>query len=222
MALKLSLIELLVIKRTEFLCQTPKSPYQLEIRRDDISRESDPRFLCKLNTFFSLSLRLGQGVSDDQKIHDNLRQAVCRVCKVPSLVSDVECVTYQLSGLAKMPRHGNYNASETHTCASLKPLQSALLEQVVAELTKSNCVFVFTESRCGYHCKPHISKGRCVGVAVLETKIHEPENNECAQIVVKEHGRRNKFRQDLKDIQGIGIGYQGLIHEILYLPVPKQ
>ena len=57
---------------------------------------------------------------------------------------------------------------------------------------------------------------------MLETKIHEPENNECAQIVVKEHGRRNKFRQDLKDIQGIGIGYQGLIHEILYLPVPKQ
>src|SRR5436189_6120372 len=94
----------------------------------------------------------------------------------------------------------------TYMCEP-QPLQSALLQQVVAELTKSNCVFVFTESRCGYHCKPHISKGRCVGVAVLETKIHEPENNECAQIVVKEHGRGNKFRQDLKDIEGIGIGY---------------
>src|SRR5580692_8284364 len=59
-------------------------------------------------------------------------------------------------------------------------------------------------------------------MAVLETKIHDAANDYCAQVVVEEYCRRNKFRQDLDKVESIGIGDQGAINEVLYLPVSKE
>jgi hypothetical protein len=47
-------------------------------------------------------------------------------------------------------------------------------------------------------------------------------NDECAQVVVEEYCRSNKFRQDLENVESTGIGDQGLVNEVLYLPVPKK
>ncbi len=128
MALKRSLIKLFVVKRTKFTGQSPEGPDQLEVRPDDVNHESDPCCLCELNSFFSFHLRFGEGISYHQKIRDQLREAIGRVCKVTHPVSDTEGMTYQVAAVACMFRRGDNNASETHTSASLITFQSALLQ----------------------------------------------------------------------------------------------
>src|SRR6185295_2109166 len=121
-----------------------------------------------------------------------------------------------------MFRPGDNDAAETHTSASFVTLQSRPLRQVVAELAKSSRISVPAETWCGYHPKPHEREAGRVGMAVLKTKIHDAVNNDCAQVVVGEHCRRNKFRQDLDNGESIGVGDQGPVDEIFYLTVPKQ
>src|ERR1700745_198237 len=104
MPLKPSLIELFVVERTKFIRQSPERPDQLEIRPDDNEHESDARALSKLDSFLRFHLRLGKRISHNQKIRDQLREAICRVCKVTHPVSDIEGMTHQVAAVPCMFR----------------------------------------------------------------------------------------------------------------------
>src|SRR5258708_27829255 len=158
--------------------------------------EADARSFSKVDSFCRLRLRLGKEISHKQKIGDQLREAICRICKITHPVSGIEGTTQQVAAAPCMFRPCG-NVFETQTIASLITLQPAPFHQVEAELAKFECTFVVAEARSGYDPKPHIRKARRVTIAVLETKIHHAANYECAQVLVEEHCSRKKYPQDL-------------------------
>ena len=116
------------------------------------------------------------------------------------------------------PRNNDF---ETQTIASLITLQAAFFHQVVAELAKFECTFVVAEALSSCDPKPQKRNARRITIAVLETKIHHAANYEFAEVLVEEHCSIKKFRQDVQNIQDIGIGNLGHVKEVLYLPVPE-
>src|SRR5580693_5381360 len=157
MPLKLRLIEFFVVERTKIVRQSSECPDQLEVRSKHIDSKPDARSFSKVESFFRFYLRLRKGISCSQKIRDQLREAVCCVCKISHPVSDIEGMTQQVATVAWMflPHDNDF---ETQTIASLIALQAVPLHQIVAELAKFECTLVVAEARSGYNPKPQISK----------------------------------------------------------------
>src|SRR5258708_11333220 len=154
--------------------------------------EADARSFSKVDSFFRLRLRLGKEISHKQKIGDQLREAICRICKITHPVSGIEGTTQQVAAAPCMFRPRG-NVFETQTIASLITLQPAPFHQVEAELAKFECTFVFAEARSDYDPKPHILNARRVTIPVLDTMIHHPPTYVLAYVLVVEHGIRTCY-----------------------------
>ena len=113
-----------------------------------ISTTSPTRALSANATPFAASaLCLGKRISRKQNTREQLRAAIGRVRKVAHSISDIERTDVPCRGRGVRVSTTGQRRCETHTSASLKTLQAAFLQQVVAELTKSKCIFVVTEVR---------------------------------------------------------------------------
>jgi hypothetical protein len=61
-ALNPKLVEMLIVKGTEFGRQTTKSPDESELRGDDVNDKTEPRFLCKRETMLGFTLHLNERI----------------------------------------------------------------------------------------------------------------------------------------------------------------
>src|SRR5262245_57198648 len=117
-----------------------------------------------------------------------------------------------------MSRPWQDDISEGHIGSSLKTLQSAFFDEVIAEPTEAKPVLVVAEARPGYDGKPYIGEARPVAVAMLKAEVHHAANNERRQVLVAKQCRRHNLGQDVKSVEDIRVDHQGQVNEFLNLP----
>src|SRR5260370_31250504 len=99
-----------------------------------------------------------------EKITDKEATA-SRPGKVTHFVRSIKGATYEVATGPDMSRPGHDDISENRIHTRAEALQSALLDQVIAELTKSQyCAAVVAEKRTRNHGKPQIGNTRAIAV----------------------------------------------------------
>src|ERR1700729_340425 len=91
--------------------------------------------------------------------------------KVPGPIGDIERTPYQFTprcGVLRPRRQG----AEGNVSSRLVAREVALFDEIIAQLAKSEAVFVVVEARPGEHPEPDITEARGIAVAVLQAEIH--------------------------------------------------
>src|SRR5258708_14912494 len=178
------LIHIPIVEAPEFRGQAAERPNERKLRRDDVNDKAEAYFPRKRERILGFTLHLCKLFPRREKITDKEATA-SRPGKVTHFVRDVKGATDEIATGADMSRPGQDDIAENRIHARAEALQSTLLDQVIAELTKSQyCATVVAEKRTRNHGEPQIGNARAVAVAVLEAEIHHPANDKGRRIVV--------------------------------------
>jgi len=216
-ALESKLIESLIIERAEFRGQPTKGSDKSELHREVVNDETEPNLLGKREGILGFALYLSELISRRKKVFDQMIAAVRRKGNVSDLVRGIEGATHQIAAGLDMFRPWHDDISEGHIGSSLKTLQSAFFDQVIAKPTEAKSVLVVTETRPGYDGEPYISEAGRVAVTVLEAEIHQAANNERRQVLVAKQCRRHNLGQDVHSVEEVPVGHQGQVDEFFDL-----
>src|SRR5215469_7894702 len=170
MVLESKLIESLIVERAKFRGQPAKRPDKCELRGDLANDEAEPNLLRKLKTILGFALHLHELISRREKVRDQVVAAISCISQVTDFVRGIEGATHQIAAGRDMSRPWRDVISNDHIGSSLKALQSALFDQVIAEPTELRASLVVSEARSGDHSKVCIGNTRTVAVAPLETE----------------------------------------------------
>src|SRR6266849_3482120 len=210
------LIHISIIEAAELRGQAAERPNECELRRDDVNDNAEAYLPQKRERILGSTLHLHKLFPRREKITEKLATAISRPGKVTHFVSSVKGATYEVATGPDMSRPGHDDISENRIRTRAEALQSTLLDQVIAELTKSQCcAAVVAEKRTGNHCKPQIGNARGVAVAVLEAEIHHPANDKGRKIVVAVVCRYYDFVQDVHGVEDIRVGHQRQVKEFV-------
>src|SRR5882762_980054 len=213
MVFHLSLIHIPIIEAPEFRGQATERPNERKLRRDDVNDKAEAYFPRKRERILGFTLHLRKLLPRREKITDKEATA-SRPGKVTHFVRDIKGATYEVATGPDMSRPGHDDISENRIHARAEALQSTLLDQVIAELTKSQyCAAVVAEKRTRNHGQPQIGNARAVAVAVLEAEIHHPANDKGRKIVVAVVCRYDNFVQDVHGVENIRVGHQRQVKE---------
>src|SRR6266849_7585116 len=211
------LIHIPIIEAAEFRGQAAERPNERKLRREDVNDKAEAYFPRKRERILGFTLHLRKLFPRSEKITDKEATA-SRPGKVTYFVRDIKGATYEVATGPDMSRPGHDDVSENRIHTRAEALQSALLDQVIAELTKSHCcAAVVAEKRTGNHGKPQIGNARAVAVAVLEAEIHHPANDKGRKIVVAVVRRYDDFVQDVHGVEDIRVGHQRQVKEFVDL-----
>ena len=83
----------------------------------------------------------------------NWLHAVGRISEVADLVCRLERAAQQIAAGPDMSRPGQHDIAEVHIGPGLEARQSALFDQVIAELAEAKSGLVVAEARAGDHAK---------------------------------------------------------------------
>src|ERR1700747_3607907 len=147
MALDPKLIKLLIVEGAKRRRQSPESPDQPELCGHSVNDRPEPCFLRKGEAFLGLLLRVIERVACREQVRGQLVAAKRRVCHVTYLGCGLERAEHQIPASADMFRPGQNDIAKVHIGPSLKALQSASFDQVIAESTETVSGLVVTESR---------------------------------------------------------------------------
>src|SRR5229473_4776253 len=210
-----SLIHIPIIKAAEFRGQAAERPNERKLRREDVNDKAEAYFPRKRERILGFTLHLRKLFPRREKITDKEATA-SRPGKVTYFVRDIKGATYEIATGPDMSRPGHDDISENRIHTRAEALQSTLLDQVIAELTKSQyCAAVVAEKRTRNHGEPQIGNARAVAVAVLEAEIHHPANDKGRKIVVAVVRRHDDFVQDVHGVEDIRVGHQRQVKEFL-------
>src|SRR5262249_5773751 len=171
----------------------------------------------KLETILGFTLHLHELISRREKVRDQVVAAVSCIGQVTDFVRGIEGATHQIAAGLDMSRPWRDVISKDHIGSSLKALQSALFDQVIAEPTKSRTSLVIAEARSGYHCKVYIGNTRTVAVAPLEAEIDRPAGDQGMKVRIRKQCRWQSLGQNIQRRQGRRIAHQGQRDELLDL-----
>src|ERR1700730_1974469 len=171
------LIQIPIIEAAEFRGQAAERPNERKLRRDEVNDQPVAYLSQKRERILGLTLHLRKLFARREKITDKEATA-SRPGKVTHFVRGIQGAKYEIPTGPDMSRPGHDDISENRIHTRAEALQSTLLDEVIAELTKSQCwAAVVAEKRTGNHGKPQIGNARAVAVAVLEAEIHHPAND---------------------------------------------
>src|SRR6266702_8292863 len=210
------LIHISIIEAAEFRGQAAERPNECKLRRDDVNDNPEPNPPQKRERILGFTLHLRKLFPRREKIRDQEVTAISRPSKVTHFVRSIKSATYEVATGPDMSLPGQDDISEQRIDTRAEALQSALLDQIMAELTKSQyCAAVVAEKRTGNHGKPQIGNARGVAVAVLEAEIHHPANDKGRKIVVAVVCRYEDFVQDVDGVEDIRVGHQRQVKEFV-------
>src|SRR5229473_8496797 len=209
------LIHIPIIEAAEFRGQAAERPNERKLRRDDVNDKAEAYFSQKRERIFGFTLHVHKLFARREKITDK-EAAASRPGKVTHFVRNIKGATYEIATGPDMSRPGHDDVSENRIDTRAEARQSTLLDQVIAELTKSQyCAAVVAEKRTRNHGEPQIGNARAVAVAVLEAEIHHPANDTGRKIVVAVVRRHDDFVQDVHGVEDIRVGHQRQVKEFL-------
>src|SRR5258708_12295842 len=170
------LIHIPIVEAPEFRGQAAERPNERKLRRDDVNDKAEAYFPRKRERILGFTLHLRKLFPRREKITDKEATA-SRPGKVTHFVRDIKGATYEIATGPDMSRPGHDDIPENRIHTRAEALQSTLLDQVIAELTKSQyCPAVVAEKRTSDHGEPQIGNARAVAVPLLEAEIHHPAN----------------------------------------------
>src|SRR5262249_27469196 len=217
MALESKLVESLVVERAKFRGQPAKRPDKSELRADLANDEAEPSLLRKLETILGFTLHLHEVISGRDEVRDQVVAAVGRIGQVTDFVRGIEGATDQIAAGPDMSRPWRDVIAKNHIGSSLKALQSALLDQLIAEPTELRASLVVSEARSGYHGKGYIDDTLTVPVAPLEAEIDRPAGDQGMKVRIRKQCRWERLGQNVQRRQGRRIAHQRQIDELLDL-----
>src|SRR5260370_28870130 len=207
------LIHIPIIEAAEFRGQAAERPNERKLRRDDVNDKAEAYFPRKRERILGFTLHLRKLFPRREKITDKEATA-SRPGKVTHLVRGIKGARYEIATSPDMSRPGHDDISENRIHTRAEALQSTLLYQVIAELTKSQYwAGVAAEKRPRNHGWPQIGNARDVAVAVLEAEIHHPANDKGRKIVVAVVCRYDNFVQDVHGVENNRVGHQRQVKE---------
>ena len=157
----------------------------------------------------SFAFRLGKRIARRQKVPVDLVTAVGGVGKVADLVCRLERTAHKIAANPDMSRPGQDAIAEFHVDPGLEAHQSALLDQVVAELTEAiDGGPVVAKACAGDHGQQHIGAARSVAVTVLEAEIDRPAGKESKQVRIRVKCRWAELGQNIHRRQGCRVMHQ--------------
>src|ERR1700722_8312974 len=187
-----------IIEAAEFRGQAAERPNERKLRRDYVNDKPEAYLPQKRERILGFTLHLRKLFPRREKIRDQAATAISRPGKVTHFVRGIKGATYEVATGPDMSRPGHDDTSENRIHTRAEALQSALLDQVIAELTKSQCcAAVVAEKRTGNRGKPQIGNAGAVAVAVLEAEIHHPANDKGRKIAVAVVCRYDDFIQNV-------------------------
>src|SRR4029077_18717214 len=104
--------------------------------------------------------------------------------------------------------------------SGLEATQTALLQQVQAELSETEPGPVIPKARPEEISEPDVGEARSVGVAVLQAEVRDSADDEEEQILVGQVGWRQGRGQDVHGRAPLGVRHQGQMDEILDRATP--
>src|SRR6266404_3472027 len=222
MAFHPKLIHLPIVEAAEFRRQAAERPNERKLRRGDVNDGCEARFPLKREAIFGFALHLRELIPRREKISDQVAAANSREGKINDFVGGIEGATYQIAPGLDVSRPWHDDVPENRIGTRPEALQSALFDQVIAELTESKYdVAVVAEMRTRDHGKPKICETRPVAVAVLEAEIHHPANDERRKIVVAVMCWHDHFAQEVHSVEDLRVGHQGQVNQCLNFPATK-
>src|SRR6185369_1425040 len=163
-AFEAAFIELLIVKRSESRCQTTKHPNQSDLRSNDVNDETEPRFLCKVETLLAFTLRFSQRISRREKVRVQIVAAIRGKREVAGLVRGIERATHQVTARPDVPRPRHDEIAEAHICTGLIASQTMPLDQLIPQPAELETSLIVVKVRSGDHAQPHICEARSVAV----------------------------------------------------------
>src|SRR5215831_8718511 len=221
MALESKLIESFIVERAKFGGQPAKRPDKSELCGDLANDEAEPNLLRKLEAILGFTLHLRELISRREKVRYQVVAAISCISQVTDFVRGIECATHQIAARLNMSRPWCDVISKDHIGSSLKALQSALFDQVIAEPTELKGSLVVAEARSRYHCKVYIGNTRTVAVAPLEAEIDRPAGDQGMKVCIRKQCRGQSLNQNIQRRQGRGIVHQRQLEELLDLAAPE-
>src|SRR6266478_7813812 len=210
------LIHIPAIEAAEFRGQAAERPNERKLRRDDVNDKAEAYLSQKRERILGFTLNLRKLFARREKITDKDTTASRRPGKVTHFVRSIKGATYESATGPDMSRPGHDDTSENRIHTRAEALQSTLLDEVIAELTKSQYrAAVVAEKRTGNHGKTQIGNARAIAVAVLEAEIHHPANDKGRKIVVAVVCRYDNFVQDVHGVENNRVGHQRQVKEFL-------
>src|SRR5215470_9255972 len=97
MLLESAFIESLIIEAAKFRGQAAEGPDKLDLCGAEVNREAEARSPGKLQTFLGFRLHLRKGISDYQKVRDQLVPAIRGKSEVTDPVGGIEGATHQIA-----------------------------------------------------------------------------------------------------------------------------
>src|SRR5262245_60486936 len=142
MTLHLPLVTLPIIEGAKRWRQSAQCSDQPKLTDSDVDDEPELRLLRKCESGFGFVLHISERISCRRKVRGQAWVAVARKRKVAGLICDLEAPTQQLRARLDVscPRHDLIR--EAHIGPSLKALQPACFDQLIAELAEARCDLV--------------------------------------------------------------------------------
>src|SRR6266404_747067 len=132
------LIHIPVIEAAEFRGQAAERPNERKLRRHDVNDKAEAYLSQKRERILGFTLHVRKLFARREKITDKEATAR-RPGKVTHFVRGIKGATYEIATSPDMSRPGHDDISENRVHTRAEALQSTLLDQVIAELTKSQC-----------------------------------------------------------------------------------
>jgi hypothetical protein len=163
------LIKLSITEAAELRRQASKHSNQTELSRNGIDDETKPCPLRKLEAFLGFAVCVDERVSRRQQIGVQTEATISRKGEVADPVCRIKGAMDQISSGSNMLRPRNNKISEREIGAGLETSQATLLDQVIAELAKTDPDSIAAKALAGYHAKVNKGEARSVAVAMLKT-----------------------------------------------------
>src|ERR1700746_3734417 len=139
MALYLTLIKVLIVKRAEFRRHTAQRPDQPELGGDEVNDKPEPRVPREREATLGFAFHLGKRIACREKVRVQFVAAVGGVSEVADLVCRLERAAHQIAASPDMFRPGQNDIAKVHIDPGLETCQSPSFDQVIAEPTEAVC-----------------------------------------------------------------------------------
>ncbi|CAB3810364.1 hypothetical protein LMG28614_07258 [Paraburkholderia ultramafica] len=187
------LIELSVVKATEFQRQAAEHPDQRELRGDAVDDKAESRLLSERKALFRFALRLRQRVAGEESVRVEMAAGVGAIHQVSDPVRRAERAAQQITANPHVFDPAHHETREGKTRARLEAFEPAPFDEFVTELAKSESGLVVVEKPSSDPAEHHIGDTGSIAVATLEAEIDPLADRQGRQIPIRMRGRRQEL-----------------------------
>jgi len=167
-----------VVQRSKRRGQPAQRHDQPELCSAQLDDQAELHALGECEAVDTFRLRLRERIADRQIVRNDLIPAVRSKRQIADPIRRVERPSNELTSTADVCRPRHDGAADVHIGSGLIARQTAFLDQVIAQLGKSEAVLVVVETRPCKHPQPDVAKTRTVAVAVLEAQTDHAADDE--------------------------------------------